>query len=359
MEQVTRNQAQLECWAQHAPANYRHKHALVEALRTSITGQHWLSMDLFQAAIDGAQEGGFLHEEAMARELTAEFYFLRSTALLPYLQTIGAHAGVFTRIRVASGCQRLSARGVLPVHAVGLAGKGEAAAGSPAAARDSARLRAGSLVPIGRRRFPDRDVIRRGAILRPVHAIVVAVIGVVAAVFRVIALSDDAGCRRRLPGSGDPDQELAGHALRGRHRQAAGQAHDQRHGEFGRRSVRAAAQAQGPIPRRGQRPVRRRGAAADLHLLARRPGRGGCPAAHGDQLRHDQARHGPVRRRAARGSVGGRPVHGRRPAAVAPVHARRAHGQAAGRALPGELVRRVRLQQETLLARFHHLLPGN
>jgi hypothetical protein len=79
LEQVTRNQTQLDRWAQHAPANYRHKHMLVEALRTTAIGEHWLSMDLFDAAIEGAREGGFMQEEALARELASHFYTLRST----------------------------------------------------------------------------------------------------------------------------------------------------------------------------------------------------------------------------------------------------------------------------------------
>jgi hypothetical protein len=83
LEQVSRNQTQLDQWAQHAPANYRHKHVLVEALRTMVTGEHWLSMDLFDSAIEGAREGGFMQEEALARELAADFYFLRSTLSPP------------------------------------------------------------------------------------------------------------------------------------------------------------------------------------------------------------------------------------------------------------------------------------
>jgi hypothetical protein len=82
LAQVTRNQTQLDKWAQHAPANYRHKHVLVEALRTTVTGEPWLSMDLFEAAIDGARDGGFMQEEALACELASHFYFLRSTGSL-------------------------------------------------------------------------------------------------------------------------------------------------------------------------------------------------------------------------------------------------------------------------------------
>jgi hypothetical protein len=82
LAQVGRNQALLHKWAQHAPANYHHKYLLVEAQRMVLRGKHSRAMDLFDEAIEGAHEGGFLHEEALARELAADFYFLRSTLTL-------------------------------------------------------------------------------------------------------------------------------------------------------------------------------------------------------------------------------------------------------------------------------------
>jgi hypothetical protein len=80
LAQVERNQVLMRKWAQHAPMNYHHKYVLVEAQRMVLRGKHSRAMDLFDEAIEGAQEGNFLHEEALARELAAEFYFLRSTS---------------------------------------------------------------------------------------------------------------------------------------------------------------------------------------------------------------------------------------------------------------------------------------
>ncbi len=68
LAQVERNQVLLHKWAQHAPANYNHKYLLVEAQRMVLRGKHSRAMDLFDEAIEGAHEGGFLHEEALARE---------------------------------------------------------------------------------------------------------------------------------------------------------------------------------------------------------------------------------------------------------------------------------------------------
>jgi len=79
MTQVANNQAQLEKWAKCAPLNYQHKFDLIEALRACITGNPLRAMELFDAAIDGAQKSEIMQDEALARELTGEFYYQRST----------------------------------------------------------------------------------------------------------------------------------------------------------------------------------------------------------------------------------------------------------------------------------------
>ncbi len=73
--QVAANQELMEKWAFHAPANYQHKYELVEAERARVLGQPLEAMEFYDRVIAGAREQGFIHEEALASELAAEFYF--------------------------------------------------------------------------------------------------------------------------------------------------------------------------------------------------------------------------------------------------------------------------------------------
>jgi predicted ATPase/signal transduction histidine kinase/FixJ family two-component response regulator/tRNA A-37 threonylcarbamoyl transferase component Bud32 len=77
IEKVTQNQQKMQEWAVHAPMNFQHKYDLVEAEKARVLGQSLVAMELYDRAISNAKEEGFLHEEAVASELAAEFYFER------------------------------------------------------------------------------------------------------------------------------------------------------------------------------------------------------------------------------------------------------------------------------------------
>lgn len=74
---VAENQEKLKVWADNAPMNYRHHWLLVEAERLRVAGKSDQSIRLYDEAIDQARAGGFLHEEALAHELTARCYMER------------------------------------------------------------------------------------------------------------------------------------------------------------------------------------------------------------------------------------------------------------------------------------------
>lgn len=74
LTQVLRNQEKMQQWADHAPFNFQHKYDFVEAEKARVTGQIYLAMELYDRAIVGAREQGYIHEEALANELAAEFY---------------------------------------------------------------------------------------------------------------------------------------------------------------------------------------------------------------------------------------------------------------------------------------------
>ena len=74
LAQVTTNQQQMKKWAEHAPMNFQHKYDLVEAEKARVLGQNWEAAELYEKAMAGAKENQYLHEEALAYELAAEFY---------------------------------------------------------------------------------------------------------------------------------------------------------------------------------------------------------------------------------------------------------------------------------------------
>ena len=74
MKQVLANQEKMQYWAVNAPMNYQHKYDLIEAEKARVLGQMLLAMEYYDRAIQGANNYEYLHEEALAYELAADFY---------------------------------------------------------------------------------------------------------------------------------------------------------------------------------------------------------------------------------------------------------------------------------------------
>jgi PAS domain S-box-containing protein len=90
-------------WAQDCPANFRHRHALVAAEVARVQGLELDSERLYEEAIRGARDHGFIQDEALANELAGRCYRDRGfqTIALAYLrearygyQRWGAHGKV-------------------------------------------------------------------------------------------------------------------------------------------------------------------------------------------------------------------------------------------------------------------------
>lgn len=77
IEKVEENQKILLTFAELAPMNHMHKYHLVEAERARISGNHLAALEYYNAAISGAEENGFLNEEALSYELTAIYHLKR------------------------------------------------------------------------------------------------------------------------------------------------------------------------------------------------------------------------------------------------------------------------------------------
>jgi signal transduction histidine kinase len=74
LDRVSANQTKLYNRACHAPMNFQHKYDLVEAERYRVLGNKIEAIELYDRAIAGAKENGYIQEEALANELIAKFY---------------------------------------------------------------------------------------------------------------------------------------------------------------------------------------------------------------------------------------------------------------------------------------------
>jgi PAS domain S-box-containing protein len=74
IERVTAHQEKLRKWADHAPSNQAHRHALVVAEKCRVLGAKAEAIEYYDRAIAKAKENEYLNEEAIANELAAKFY---------------------------------------------------------------------------------------------------------------------------------------------------------------------------------------------------------------------------------------------------------------------------------------------
>jgi predicted ATPase/serine phosphatase RsbU (regulator of sigma subunit)/tRNA A-37 threonylcarbamoyl transferase component Bud32 len=91
LEKIRSNQAQMQQWAENCPENYQNKYDLVEAEKASLLGNILEAMDLYDRAIEGAKEQGFIHEEAIAYERASEFYSRLGRKEIAQTYNIKAH----------------------------------------------------------------------------------------------------------------------------------------------------------------------------------------------------------------------------------------------------------------------------
>ncbi|MEA5552793.1 AAA family ATPase [Anabaena cylindrica UHCC 0172] len=96
LEKVVANQEQLQEWAFHAPVNFQHKYDLVEAEKARVLGQTLVAMEYYDQAIRGANNNGYIQEEALAYERAAEFYLALGRNEFASLYMKKAHYG-YTR----------------------------------------------------------------------------------------------------------------------------------------------------------------------------------------------------------------------------------------------------------------------
>ncbi|MDJ0519305.1 MAG: AAA family ATPase [Trichodesmium sp. MO_231.B1] len=74
LKQIDTNQIKLRQLSEYAPSNYLHKFELVSAEYYHLLNDKIKAIDLYDRAIAGAKENEYIQEEALANELTAQFY---------------------------------------------------------------------------------------------------------------------------------------------------------------------------------------------------------------------------------------------------------------------------------------------
>ena len=72
--QIEQGLAEISRWAEQAPMNFQHKLDLLMAERSRVLNEIHLAIALYDRAIAGAKENGYIQEEALANELAAKFY---------------------------------------------------------------------------------------------------------------------------------------------------------------------------------------------------------------------------------------------------------------------------------------------
>ena len=76
---------QLEIWAEHCPANFENRIALVGAEIARLEGRVLDAEHLYERAIQSAHSNRFVHNEAVANELAARFYAERGFAKIAHV----------------------------------------------------------------------------------------------------------------------------------------------------------------------------------------------------------------------------------------------------------------------------------
>ncbi len=74
LKKIRANEKKIEIWSEHSPSTYFHHLLLIRAELARITGEVMVAMDLYEHAIESAQENHFLQNEAFASELYGRFW---------------------------------------------------------------------------------------------------------------------------------------------------------------------------------------------------------------------------------------------------------------------------------------------
>ncbi|OCQ92945.1 serine/threonine protein kinase [Nostoc sp. MBR 210] len=93
LARVGANQAKMQRWSLSSSRNYLNKFYLVEAERYRVLNQYLEAIEFYDCAISSAKENEFIHEEALANELAANFYLTWDKEKIAKAYLIDAYYG--------------------------------------------------------------------------------------------------------------------------------------------------------------------------------------------------------------------------------------------------------------------------
>ncbi|MEG4802978.1 AAA family ATPase [Microcoleus sp. ARI1-B5] len=93
LKKVASLQKKMKHWAFHCAENYQHKYDLVEAEKARVLGEYEKAAQYYDRAVKGASKNEYIHEEALANELAAEFYLANGRKKVAQTYLIDAYYG--------------------------------------------------------------------------------------------------------------------------------------------------------------------------------------------------------------------------------------------------------------------------
>jgi len=87
------NQRKMKKWARYCPENFQHQYLLVQAEIARLTHKDSAAMQLYDDAIQSAQEQGYMQNAALASELAGRFHLARGQSNIAKSYLVEAHYG--------------------------------------------------------------------------------------------------------------------------------------------------------------------------------------------------------------------------------------------------------------------------
>lgn len=81
LQEVIQNQRQMRSWQGNCPENFAHKYHLVEAELARIRGNDSQAEEHYNLSVELAGKHGFIHEQALAAEMAAQYWLARGMSL--------------------------------------------------------------------------------------------------------------------------------------------------------------------------------------------------------------------------------------------------------------------------------------
>jgi predicted ATPase/serine phosphatase RsbU (regulator of sigma subunit)/tRNA A-37 threonylcarbamoyl transferase component Bud32 len=107
--ELEKDEATLRGWAGSSPANFAHRHALVKAELAALTADGAGAVELYDRAIELAQQGGSLLVEALGSELCSAHLAARGRARLARMYLAEAHQ-IYRRWGATTKAEEIAAR---------------------------------------------------------------------------------------------------------------------------------------------------------------------------------------------------------------------------------------------------------